>query len=56
MDTTEKDFSAVLKLWQDVQSTELPALNRQLKSAGLAELPLASATRTSSLEEDSDIE
>jgi photosystem II stability/assembly factor-like uncharacterized protein len=56
MDATEKDFSAVLKLWQDFQSTDLPALNRQLKSAGLAELRLAPATRTSSLEEDGNVE
>jgi len=51
MDAAEKDWAAVLKLWQDFQSTDLPALNRQLKSAGLRELQLSSASRGASDEE-----
>ena len=43
IDATEKDFSAVLKLWQEFQATDVPALNRQLKSAGLTELRLEAA-------------
>ena len=41
IDTAERDFSATLKLWKDFQARDLPALNRQLKSAGVAELQLA---------------
>ena len=43
IDATEKDFSAVLKLWQEFQATDVPALNRQLKSAGLTELRIEAA-------------
>ena len=42
------DFTATRKLWQDFQASDLPALNRQLKSAGLPELELASAPRSAS--------
>jgi hypothetical protein len=48
MDATEKDFSAVLKLWQEFRTTDVPALNRQLKSAGLTELHLDAVLRTNS--------
>ncbi|HEY6943845.1 MAG TPA: hypothetical protein VI431_01800, partial [Candidatus Acidoferrum sp.] len=51
IDATEKDFSAVLKLWQEFQATDVPALNRQLKSAGLTELRLE-GTPSSSSEDD----
>jgi hypothetical protein len=51
----ESDSTATLKLWQDFQSSDLPALNRQLKSAGLAELQPASSRRAAS-EENGDIE
>ena len=44
MDTTEKDFFAVLKVWQGFQAADLPALNRQLRSAGLTELHLEVTT------------
>jgi photosystem II stability/assembly factor-like uncharacterized protein len=54
IDAAQKDFSSVLKLWQDFQSTDLPALNRQLKSAGLAELRLAASSRASADEDDGD--
>jgi hypothetical protein len=38
----ERDLSALLKRWEDVKQTDLPALNRQLKSAGLSEISLES--------------
>ena len=56
IDAAEKDSSAVLKLWQEFQATDLPALNRQLKAVGLAELQLASAARASSEDYGGDIE
>jgi len=56
IDATEKDFSAVLKLWQDFQSADLPALNRQLKSAGLAELQIAAASHNTGEDDGDDIE
>ena len=52
IDATGKDFAAVLKQWTDLKSADLPALNRQLKSANMPELQLASTTRSTS--EDSD--
>jgi hypothetical protein len=55
IDAAESDSKATLKLWQDFQSGDLPALNRQLKSAGLAELQPASSRRAES-EENGDIE
>jgi len=51
----ESDSATTLKLWQDFQSSDLPALNRQLKSAGLAELDPASARHAAS-EQGGDIE
>jgi len=44
----EGDFTATRKLWQDFQASDLPGLNRQLKSAGLAELQPASPSRAAS--------
>ena len=55
IDAAEKDSSAVLKLWQEFQATDVPALNRKLKSAGLTELRLE-ATPSSSSEEDGNYE
>jgi hypothetical protein len=52
MDAAEKDFAAVLKQWNDFKSTDLPALNQQLKSANQPELQLAAHIRSS--DEDSD--
>jgi hypothetical protein len=43
IDVAEKDSAVVLKLWQEFQATDLPALNRQLKSAGVAELKIETA-------------
>jgi hypothetical protein len=37
------DFAATRKLWQAFRASDLPSLNRQLKSAGLRELEPASA-------------
>ena len=51
IDASEKDWVAVEKLWQDFRSADLPALNRQLKSAGLPELQLTSASRGATDEE-----
>src|SRR2546429_6780507 len=50
----ESDFTATRKLWQAFQASDLPALNRQLKSAGLAELKPASASGAAK-DEDGDI-
>jgi hypothetical protein len=47
IDATERDFSQVVKLWQEFQTTDVPALNRQLKSAGLSELHLEAAAHFS---------
>lgn len=55
INTAESDATATLKLWQDFRSTDLPALNRQLKSAGLGELQPGSSGRVAS-EENGDIE
>ncbi len=56
IEATEKDFATVLKLWQELQSNDLPALNRQLKAAGLTELKVAATVRASSEEGGDDIE
>ena len=36
--TVEKDFTATMKRWDALRTSEIPSLNRQLKSAGLPEL------------------
>jgi hypothetical protein len=51
IDATEKDYSAALKLWQEFQATDVPTLNRQLKSAGLTELRLEAALPSMSADE-----
>src|SRR5919109_798654 len=43
IDATEKYSSAILKLWQEFRATDVPTLNRQLKSAGLGGLLLVGA-------------
>jgi photosystem II stability/assembly factor-like uncharacterized protein len=53
---TEKDSSAVFKLWQDFKSADLPALNRQLKAASLPELQLATVPHVSTSDDAGDIE
>jgi hypothetical protein len=52
IDAAEKDFAAILKQWIDLKSTDLSALNQQLKSASQPELRLAAHIRSS--DEDSD--
>jgi photosystem II stability/assembly factor-like uncharacterized protein len=56
IDAVEKDCAAILKLWKEFQSADLPALNRQLKSAGLKELQLAAAPRASGENDGGDFE
>jgi len=36
--TIERDFAAAMKRWEALKSSDIPALNRQLKSANLPEL------------------
>jgi photosystem II stability/assembly factor-like uncharacterized protein len=55
INAAESDSATTLKLWQDFQSSDLPALNRQLKSAGLAELEPGAARHAAS-EQGGDIE
>jgi photosystem II stability/assembly factor-like uncharacterized protein len=38
----ERDLSALLKRWEEIKQSDLPALNRQLKSAGQPEIHLES--------------
>lgn len=54
IDATEKDFSAVVKLWQEFLATDVPALNRQFKSAGLTELHLDAKTPSNTEEGGND--
>jgi len=37
---TEHDLSAVMKHWEEIKNSALPALNQQLKSANLPEIRL----------------
>jgi photosystem II stability/assembly factor-like uncharacterized protein len=39
---TERDFSIVLKRWEEIKRSDLPALNRKLRDAKLKEISLAS--------------
>ena len=56
IDAAQKDFSAVMKLWKDFQATDIPALNAQLKSAGLPELQLKAPPHAAAEDDDGDIE
>jgi photosystem II stability/assembly factor-like uncharacterized protein len=56
IDAVQRDFSSVLKIWKDFQSTDVPALNAQLKSAGLPELQLSATPHDSAEEDEGDIE
>ncbi|MGA8143740.1 MAG: hypothetical protein WB987_07620 [Candidatus Acidiferrales bacterium] len=40
--TIERDFAATIKRWEALRSSDIPALNRQLKSADLPELTVES--------------
>jgi len=56
VETAQRDFATVTKLWKDFQSTDVPALNKQLKSAGLPELQLSATPHGAADEDDGDIE
>ena len=43
--TVEKDFTATMKRWDALRTSEIPSLNRQLKNAGLPELTAESNVR-----------
>jgi hypothetical protein len=43
--TVEKDFTATMKRWDELRTSEIPSLNRQLKSAALPELTAESNVR-----------
>jgi hypothetical protein len=47
----EKSFAAVMKQWKDLKTTEIPALNKQLRDASLPEIALEAKPTE---EEDSD--
>jgi photosystem II stability/assembly factor-like uncharacterized protein len=55
VDAAERDSSVAQKAWKDFASADVPALNRQLKAAGLAELQLG-ATPGAADDEEGDIE
>jgi hypothetical protein len=40
MTTVDHDFSSVMARWRALTQTDLPALNRQLRAAGVPELRL----------------
>jgi photosystem II stability/assembly factor-like uncharacterized protein len=42
---TEHNLSAVMKRWEEINKSDLPALNRQLRSANLPEIKLESKTQ-----------
>jgi hypothetical protein len=49
---TERDLSAVMKRWEDIEKSDLPALNRQLKNANLPEIHLESKPPTGESQTD----
>ena len=51
---TERDLSALMKRWDEIKNSDLPALNRQLKNANLPEIHLESNAPTD--ESQADIE
>ena len=55
IDAADRDSSAAQKAWKDFASADVPALNRQLKAAGLTELQLG-ATPGAANDEEGDIE
>ncbi len=50
----ERDLSAVMKRWKEVKKSDLPALNRELKSANLLEINLESKVQMK--EQQTDLE
>jgi photosystem II stability/assembly factor-like uncharacterized protein len=51
---TERDLSGLMKRWEEIKNSDLPALNRQLKSASLPDIHLESKAPTD--ESQADIE
>jgi hypothetical protein len=43
---TERDLSGLMKRWEEIKNSDLPALNRQLKSASLPDIHLESKAPT----------
>jgi photosystem II stability/assembly factor-like uncharacterized protein len=43
---TERDLSAVMKRWEEIKKSDLPALNRQLKNTNLPEIHLDMKAQT----------
>ena len=50
----ERDLSAVMKRWKEIKKSDLPALNRELKSANLLEINLESKVQMK--EQQTDLE
>jgi photosystem II stability/assembly factor-like uncharacterized protein len=48
----EHDFSVVMRRWEELKTSELPALNRELKSAKLPEISLELKTQTDTAQTD----
>jgi photosystem II stability/assembly factor-like uncharacterized protein len=49
---TERDLSGLMKQWEEIKNSNLPALNRQLKSANLAEIHLESKAPMDEIQSD----
>jgi hypothetical protein len=49
---TERDLSAVMKRWEEIKKSDLPALNRQIRSANLPEINLESNAQTGEAQTD----
>ncbi len=49
---TERDLSPAMKQWEEIKKSDLPAFNRQLKSANLPEIRLESKTPADELQTD----
>ena len=49
---TERDLSALMKRWEEIKKSDLPALNRQLKGAKLPEVRLEATAQMSGGEGD----
>ncbi|HEV2117573.1 MAG TPA: hypothetical protein VGR48_16185, partial [Terriglobales bacterium] len=49
---TERNFATVMQRWNALKNADLPALNRQLRGAGLPEVQLRTAPASSEGEDD----
>jgi hypothetical protein len=52
VEETERDLSAVMKRWEDLNRIDLPALNGQLKNANLPEISLESKAQANETQSD----